>query len=256
MTCPFRADGGATRYAGMKALLATLALFATLSAAAIAAALPIGGGHAAAATRDRSMQLVSQFPLRNDDGQDLPNHSVRLDRPIDGMPGVVVAANPDGKTTLVEFYDLNCPFCRIASADIADMVAVDPGLRLVLVPFPVLGIPSIAASRVELAVAKLGTPKQFYDFHLKIYAQRGVTDGLRALQVAHGLGFDDAKLTKLGDSSDITNTMKAHVALGDALGLAATPSFVIDSVAVLGYPGRDGLQRIVDAARACGKVVC
>jgi protein-disulfide isomerase len=51
----------------------------------------------------------------------------------------VVAANPAGTTTLVEFYDLNCPFCRIASADIADMVAVDPQLRLVLVPFPVLG---------------------------------------------------------------------------------------------------------------------
>ena len=63
-------------------------------------------------------------------------------------------------------------------------------------------------------------------------------------------------MTKLGDSDEITKTMKAHVALGDSLGLAATPAFIIDGVAILGYPGRDGLQKIVDDAHACGKVVC
>ena len=108
------------------------------------------------------------------------------------LPGVVVAANPAGKTTLVEFYDLNCPYCRIASGDIADMVAVDPELRLRAGALPVLGIASIAASRVELAVANLARRPQFYDFHREIYSQRGMTDGLRALEVAHGLGFDEA----------------------------------------------------------------
>jgi len=227
-----------------------------LSAALAAVLVACGTGESAAQARDRTTLSVSQYPLFNDDGERLPNHGVKLAAPIDRLPGVVVAANPIGTTTLVEFYDLNCPYCRIASADIADMVAVDPRLRLVLVPFPVLGVASIAASRVELAVARLGTPQQFYDFHEKIYSRRGVTDGLQALEVARGLGFDEAALTKLGDSDETTAIMKAHVALGNSLGLAATPSFVIDGVAVLGYPGRDGLQKIVDAARSCGKVVC
>ena len=231
--------------------------FSIIPCIAIAvAAFVAWSGIAGAQGRDRSMQLVSEYPLLNDDGQRLPNHSVKLAGPIDKLPGVVVAANPAGETTLVEFYDLNCPYCRIASADVADMVAVDPELRLVLVPYPVLGVASIAASRVELAVAKLGTPAQFYDFHRKIYSQRGTTDGLRALEVARGLGFDDRALTRLGDSDAITKIMKAHLALGDALGLAATPAFIIDGVAILGYPGRDGLQKIVDAARTCGKVTC
>ncbi len=228
-----------------------------LLSAALAAALVAGGnGESAAQARDRTMLSVSQYPLFNDDGERLPNHSVKLAAPIETLPGVVVAANPTGTTTLVEFYDLNCPYCRIASADIADMVGVDTQLRLVLVPFPVLGVASIAASRVELAVAKLGTPQQFYDFHEKIYSLRGVVDGLRALEVARNLGFDVQALTKLGDSDEVTAMMKAHLALGNSLGLAATPSFVIDGVAVLGYPGRDELQKIVDAARSCGKVAC
>ena len=61
-------------------------------------------------------------------------------------------------------------------------------------------------------------------------------------------------MTKLGDSDEITMTMKAHVALGNLLGLAATPSVVIDGVAILGYPDRDGLQKIVDTGQTCGKV--
>jgi protein-disulfide isomerase len=211
---------------------------------------------AAAQQSDRSAQLISEYPLTNDDGSPLPNHTVRLIGPIDRLPGVVVVANPQGKTTLYEFYDLNCPYCRAAAIDISGMVEHDRNLRLVLVPFPVLGIPSIMAGRVELAVAKLGTPTQFYSFHRKIYAQRGTVDGQRALAVASGLGFDPKALLKAGDGDDITEIMKNDLSLGDSLGLAATPSFVIDGVAILGYPGRDRLQAIVDAASACGKVMC
>ena len=202
------------------------------------------------------MQAVSEFPLTGDDGQRVPNHSVTVVKPIDRLAGVVVAANPNGKTTLVEFYDLNCPFCRIASADIADMVGVDQELRLVLVPYPVLGVPSIAAARVELAVAKLATPAQFYDFHRKIYAQRGVTDGQRALEIAHGLGLDDRAFDRARRQRRHDRHHEEPPLLGNSLGLAATPAFIIAGVAVLGYPGRYLLQAIVDAANTCGKVQC
>jgi protein-disulfide isomerase len=223
--------------------------------AALAIALMLTG-HAAAQDRDRAMATVVEIPLTGDDGQQVANHAVKIPGPIDKLPGVVTVGNPNGKTALVEFYDLNCPYCRIASADIADMVDLDRELKLVLVPFPVLGIPSIQASRIELAVAKLGTPQQFYAFHRKVYAQRGTTDGARALEIAHGLGLDAKTLTKLADSDEITGTMIAHVRLGNSLGLAATPAFIIDGVAILGYPGRYRLQAIVDASDACGKIVC
>jgi len=63
-------------------------------------------------------------------------------------------------------------------------------------------------------------------------------------------------LTKLGDSDETTRTMKNLVSLGDALGLLATPSFIVGGVAILGFPGRHELQAIADAAASCGKVVC
>ena len=208
------------------------------------------------ATAQPDVARIADYPLVGDEGQRVPNHKVRLLGPIDRLPGVVVVGNRAGKKTLTEFYDLNCPYCRVASADIADMLEHDPQLRLVLVPYPVLGIPSIEAGRVELAVAKLGTPEQFYAFQRQIFSQRGTADGQRALAVARGLGLDDVALTKLGNSDEITRTMKNLVNLGTALGLEATPSFIAGGVAILGYPGRHALQAIADAVGACGKVVC
>jgi protein-disulfide isomerase len=229
--------------------------FALFLAGALAAGLLITPPMACMAqTRDPS--TTSEYPLVGDEGQRVLNHTVKLLGPIDRLPGVVVVGNAKGKETLVEFYDLNCPYCRQAAADIGEMLKSDPQLRLVLVPFPVLGVASIGAGRVELAVAKLGTPQEFYDFHRKAYSQRGTIDGPRALEIAHRLGFDQRGLITLGDSDHITGTMRNLVNLGNSLGLVATPSFVVGDVAILGYPGPHALQAIVAAAGTCGKVVC
>jgi protein-disulfide isomerase len=233
-------------FTGLSAALATCAL-----GLVIAWGAPMRGN--AQSPEHASEQ---EFPLVGDEGQQLPNHTVKLLGPIDRLPGVVVVGNPAGKETLVEFYDLNCPYCRQAASDIGALIERDPQLRLVLVPFPVLGIPSITAGRVELAVAKLATPQQFYAFHRQVYALRGPVDGTRALEVARGLGLDRKKLLALADSDQITNTMKNLVSLGNALGLEATPSFVAGKLAILGYPGPNALASIVSAVGECGKAVC
>lgn len=211
---------------------------------------------ALAQDRDRAMRFVSEFPLTGDDGGVVPNHTIKLPGPIEKMTGVVTAANPDGKTALVEFYDLNCPFCRIASVDIEDMVNTDGDLKLVLVSYPVLGPASVAASQVELALAQLATPQQFYAFHHKVYAQRGTITGSRALQLARESGFDGVAIDRLSKSNRVAETIKDHLALGRSLGIAATPGFIVSGVAVLGYPGRHALEAMIDAARSCGKVTC
>lgn len=225
--------------------------------ALIAAALGVMlSAPALAQDRDRSMRTVAEFPLVGDDGQRVPNHAVKLPGQIEKMPGVVIAANPNGKTALIEFYDLNCPFCRIASVDIEDMVSTDGDLKLILVPYPVLGPASVAASQVELALAQLATPQQFYAYHHKVYAQRGTITGLRAFQLARESGFDGRSLDTISNSDDVAQTIKDHIALGKSLGISATPGFIIGGVAVLGYPGRHALEAVIDAVRSCSRITC
>jgi protein-disulfide isomerase len=201
-------------------------------------------------------QAQWDYPLLGDDGQHVSNHTVKMPGSLDQLPGVITVGNRRSKATVAEFYDLNCPYCRRAAADIGDALGRDHELRLLLVPYPVLGVASITAGRVELAVGKLGTPAQFYAFHRKMFARRGPNDGVRALEVAQSLGLDKNRLLALADSDQITETMKALVRLGTALGLQATPSFVVGDAAVLGYPGPHSLAAILTATATCGKVVC
>ncbi len=219
-------------------LLAFLALFPALAAAQQRAA--------------PAVQIMA------DDGRPIANHRIaaELKGAAEKLPGAVVAGNPKGDVTLVEFYDLNCPYCRSASADLDAMLAADKKLKLVLVPFPVLGVQSILAGRVELAVAKIASAEQFYSFHRKIYENRGVIDGQRALAVVRDLKLDEQKILGLADDDTVTETMKTHVRLGNQLGLMATPAYVIGDIAILGHPGRNSLQYMIQSMRRCGKPSC
>jgi len=205
----------------------------------------------------RAQSDLSLYAITGENGTAVANHGVpiELESQIETLPGIVVVGNPRGDVTIVEFYDLNCPYCRKAAGDVAELLKADKELRVVLVPLPVLGIPSIAASRVELAVAALAKPR-FYEFHRKVYAGRGVVDGNRALAVARELGLSPEQVIAAANDDAITEAMKSHVRLADAMGLAATPSFVIKGVAIVGHPGRAALAGIIRAIRACDRIVC
>ena len=199
-----------------------------------------------------------QYPIKADDGTTIANHRVpvELESQIEKLPGVVIVGNPHGDVTLNEFYDVNCPYCRKASADIEALLRANHELRLVLVPFPVLGVASIQGTRVELAVAQLTSAQNFYKFHRMLDEGRGVVDGNRALAAAKAVGLDPAKVLKASNEDARADVMIAHVKLGNALAIAATPGFVIKGVAIVGYPGPKALAKVIDAVQRCDKVVC
>ena len=200
----------------------------------------------------------ASYNIPGEDGTPVANFVVPVStgNDIRNLPRVVEVGNPKGDVTIYEFYDLNCPFCRRAAGDFRAMLAADKKLNLVLVPFPVLGIPSIQSGRVEFALAKLASPVKFYLFHQKIFSGRGVVDGERALNVAKELGFEREKLIAAANAEEITDAMKAHVHLGDTLQMQVTPAFVVQDVAIIGYPGRAGMAKIIQAVRKCGKAQC
>jgi protein-disulfide isomerase len=206
----------------------------------------------------QAQRLQTQFPILGEDGSRVANHAIAPDRvaAAEKLPGAVVAANPDGDVTLVEFYDLNCPYCRRASADVDALLKADRKLRLVLVPFPVLGIPSILAGRVEIAVARIVSPSDFYRYHRALYAGRGVIDWQRALNAANELKLDLQKVLDAANEDGITDVMKAHLRFADTLSLKATPAYLVGDVAIQGHPGQKSLKAVIEQVRKCGKAVC
>ena len=171
-------------------------------------------------------------------------------------PRQVVMGNPDGDVTLIEFFDYNCGYCRRAVADVQQLMADDPNLKVVLKEFPVLGEGSMEASQVSIAVRILA-PDKAGDFHDALLAQSGQVNAEVALAVAESLGLDRAALEETMASDEVRDTIGEAYALAQSLSLTGTPSYVTASGVAIGAIGYDALKEKIATARAsCATEVC
>jgi protein-disulfide isomerase len=169
----------------------------------------------------------------------------------------VTIGNAQGDTTLVEFFDYNCGYCKRALSDMLDLMKNDSKLRVVLKEFPVLGEGSTQAAQVAVAVRmqdKTGG-KKYLEFHQKLLGGRGAADKARALAVAKEIGLDMARLEKDMASEEVKTTLAESFKLAEAMGLNGTPSYVVGTDVVVGAIGLDALREKVSVAR-CGKATC
>lgn len=165
--------------------------------------------------------------------------------PHDGIVG-----NPDGKVTIVEFYDYNCGYCKRAQQDMLDLVAADPDLRFVLKEFPILGPDSQKAHVVAQAFMKL-MPEKYADFHNQLMAAPGRAGEASAIKLALSMGADEAKLREAMNDPAIQETFARTYELAQRLEITGTPSYVVGNEVVFGALGREVLAEKIELARAC-----
>jgi protein-disulfide isomerase len=165
-------------------------------------------------------------------------------------PHQVVLGNPQGTTTMVEFFDYNCGYCKRALPDMMTLLKTDPNIKFVLKEFPVLGEGSVDAAHVAVA-ARMQDPtgKKYIEFHQKLLGGRGPADKARALAVAKEVGFDMTRLEKDLTSDEVKTTIDEDMKLADALGVNGTPSYVIGGDLVVGAVGLDALKEKLAAAQ-------
>ncbi|QCI65568.1 DsbA family protein [Phreatobacter stygius] len=198
------------------------------------------------------------FPLRGPDGREVSNFRVpvELETEIAELDNGFSIGSESPDITLTEIYDSNCGYCRRAANDVKAMAEADPDLRIRFVNAPSLGLPSFQAARVEYAVKLVGgeaKARAFFDISM---AARGVFDGLRALEAAKDIGLDDNEIETVADKPETGQVLAQAVRLANATNLAATPSWLIAGVALIGWPGRGTIEAAVRAVRECDKPVC
>lgn len=160
----------------------------------------------------------------------------------------VVLGNPNGKVTMVEFFDYNCPHCKDAVADMLNLLKTDSDLKFVLKEFPILAQGSVDAAHVAVAVRMQDpTGAKYLAFHQKLFSTRGMVDQARALAVAKEVGCDMARIEKDMNSPEAQTTIDEDMKLADAIGVDGTPSYVIGDQLIVGAIGFKQLQQKVAA---------
>ncbi|MCB1386333.1 MAG: DsbA family protein [Nitratireductor sp.] len=159
----------------------------------------------------------------------------------------MVIGNPQAKTTIVEFFDYNCGFCRRALADMNRILEDNDDIKFVLKEFPVLGEASLAAHRVSMSLIR-NYPELYPDFHRELLGHDGRKDGDVALEIAGRLGADRQTLLDDLDNPESMAAFSEVYELADGLGVTGTPSYVIGNEVIFGAVGYDRLKPSIDKA--------
>lgn len=146
---------------------------------------------------------------------------------------------------IVEFSDYNCGFCRRASNEVASLVE-ERGLRLVVKEIPIISENSIVPARAAIAADMQG---RYREFHIAMMATDGQADLDRVREVAGDIGLDWPRLRADMESDAVNEVIIANLRLARAVGVKATPTFVIGGRHFTGWrPGM--VKNALDEAAA------
>jgi protein-disulfide isomerase len=133
---------------------------------------------------------------------------------------------------VVEFFDYRCGYCRKTSASVLEL-ASGGKVRVIFKELPILGPESVTLAKAGLAAHRQGM-ELYLKFHEAAMASREpvTTDSLGRIAGKAGLNVD--RLLADMSSPDVQKALDRNAALAEALGVRATPTFVIGSEKVEG----------------------
>jgi protein-disulfide isomerase len=163
-----------------------------------------------------------------------------------GEPEPIVAGNPKGDVTVVEFFDYHCPYCKKVKQTMVDLLKQDGGVRLVLKEYPILSKESEFAARAAVASLEQG---KYWDFHLGMMGADDLSEE-SVFAIAKQAGLDIAKLRTDMRAAKVEARLVETQKLGQTIGVDATPTFFIGDQP---YTGAMTLKEMKEAITAVRK---
>jgi protein-disulfide isomerase len=182
----------------------------------------------AAALLAGALVLASELTARSEPGRPAAAPSLLAGIPQRGDE----LGLADAPVTLVEYADLQCPYCaEFARAALPELVrdyVRDGRVKLVFRGLAFVGPDSETALRAAVAA---GLQDRLWDVVHLLYAEQGaensgwVADGLR--EAAHRVRLDRARLAADAASTGVARQLAAYGAAAAADGVRGTPSFLV-----------------------------
>jgi protein-disulfide isomerase len=165
-------------------------------------------------------------------------------------PNSPVLGNSKGDVTIVEFFDYQCGYCKMAHDEVKKLMAEEKNVKFIHKQFPILGESSTVASKYAMASVKQG---KYEKFHSALMGHKGQLSESTILDIAKTAGLDVDKLKKDYADASIAKMVEESRQLGVDLGVRGTPMFIIGDKTYPGALQLDALKAAVAEARTAAK---
>jgi protein-disulfide isomerase len=168
--------------------------------------------------------------------------------------------NRTALVTVVEYSDMQCPFCAMVEPTLAALRETygPENLRLVWKNIPLEKHPEARpAAEAAMGVFELAGAQGFWRFHDAAFADQGELGPERYVRWAREAGVTDTAAFQAGLASHRWGgAIDADLHEAVALGVEGTPTFFIDGILVVGAQPLEVFKRTIDAeiAKAKAKV--
>ncbi len=161
----------------------------------------------------------------------------------------IVLGDKNAPVTIVEFTDLECPYCKRGSATIKEIFKKYPGkVRVVHRDFPLAFHKN--AKTAAAAVRCADEQNQFWAYKETLFNNQRTLDKENLIRHAAGLGLDTKKLRACIDSGRYDEVIKKDIKEGKSYGVTGTPAFFVNGIFVKGAKPYGYFAEIVEGELA------
>ena len=150
----------------------------------------------------------------------------------------------NAKTTFVEMFDYNCPYCRASIPTVKKFMAAHKNdARFAFIEFPIKGPESTIASRAAIAARK--QPDKYLDFHFRLMSRKELVTEDVVYEDAAKAGLDVPKLKADMQDHSIDVALAAAHSLAAAAKIDGTPAFIVNGNVREGAMNDESLQQLL-----------
>lgn len=157
---------------------------------------------------------------------------------LDGRP---VYGDKAGTVVVVEFYDFQCPHCRMAAAEAKKIVDANKGVQLVHKQYPLDFHPH--AKQAAIAAMAAHAQGKFMALHDRFFEEQDKLEPKLIEKIVGSAGLDMERYKAA--STEAKRLVEQDRAEGDAAGIEGTPTFFVNGLMV----EMEGLDKAIEAAQ-------
>ena len=182
---------------------------------------------------DLAPQMLTRAQVMDDEKQQAAQNAAmqKIGQAAFFDPAVAFVTGPaDAKTSLVEFYDYDCPYCRASLPAVKKFYdAHKSDTRFSFIEFPIKqlhGESAVLAAMASLAARR--QPEHYMDFHFALLGHEDQVTEEDIYAEAAKAGMDVTKLKADMTDPALEKTLQSSIALAHKVGVDGTPTFILN----------------------------